>query len=151
MNEEEQQNGFDALPFDSQMRILRSQRSLMQLAANSEEMFERSRLYNAVLELIETSDDAHLLNLVLFKAAEYFEAQKPLVDGDDFHRERARELDWLRHVAADNKECLPKAVEALRETIMGGFDEAWRIFNSGVNTCKDEFTNIINYWREALA
>lgn len=150
MNEDKDwQDEFDELPVESQCRIKKVMQNLQALAPNLEEEGKRSEQFNALLECAKEMKDQKLLCKVLFCGAEAFDKQKPLPPDTSYPHERAKELDWLRHVASDNIELMPEAVEALEHCIMGGFDKALLHFGN-VNLHKDEFEAILRYWQEAL-
>lgn len=149
MENEEFNEDFDKLPLESQMKLIKTKKNLEQMVAHLDEMGEQSRTFDAVLECAENIEDRKLLTSILFQFAEHFEQQKPIIDGDDFPQERAREIDWLRHVLKDKPQCMKHAVKALRETMMGDFDEALQVFNN-VDCHDDEFSAIVGYWKEAL-
>lgn len=148
MNDEEK-DSFDELPLESQMKVLKIRHNLEQMVAHLDEMGEQSRTFDAVLECAENIEDKKLLTSILFQFAEHFEKQKPIIDGDDFPKERAREIDWLRHVLNDKPQSMKHAVKALRVTITGDFDEAWKSFNN-VKSHENELSAIVDYWKEAL-
>lgn len=143
------QDEFDELPIESQCRINQVKKNLQALTSNLEEAGRRSSSFNALLECTKEIKDKKLLCRILFNSAEAFDRQKPLPPDTSLPHERAKELDWLRHVASDDISLMEEAVEALEHCIMGGFDKAWQHFGN-VNSHEKEFKAIVDYWKQAL-
>lgn len=150
MNEDKDwQEEFDSLPFESQMKVSKIKDNLRQLIPNLPEASRRSQVFDALLECARNIKDAKVLCATLFSGAEYFDKLKPLPPDEGYPQERAKELDWLRHVASDNIGYMEDAVDAIECCIGGDFKSAWQVF--GKFRCREaEFKAITAYWEEAL-
>lgn len=144
------QSDFENLPFESQMKVLKVRRNLEQMTPHIEEIGKRMRSFEALLDCAREIDDPKKLRGILFSGAEGFEAMKPIPPDEGFPKERAKELDWLRHVLDDKPERVKDAVEALEKAIEGDFEMAWQMFDTNVSSHRDEFQRIVSYWKNAL-
>lgn len=151
MKENNEDFDFESLPFDMQMKVKQSMRNMHNMAENIEEIGDRMSFYLQTLgKVAQLGDNPSEARKVLVLAAEKMEAQKTLPGSEGVQEERAREMDWLRHVIDEKPQLIEFAVDTLETCIRGDFDGAWRKFDAVFNIREDEFTRIVDYWKEAL-
>lgn len=148
--EEKNQEKFEGLSLNSQMRVLRSKKNLQQIMSNTEDMFENFEAWDATIKVVKNCDDRNIILAVLFSFAEWSEKRKPSHDGDDMSIERAKEADWLRHIYSEQGiKAMRNACHIIEAVTMGDFEQAKSLAIEN-NLVSKEYKRIYNYWYNAL-
>lgn len=150
MEDNERQNEFDSLPLETQMRILQGRKSLKLMSENIDWIADAIVHKNNTLELLQHMTDEAACLKILFVEAEAFDAMKTLSKDDDFGKESARELDFIRHQMKQPKP-LVRVKFAARAVIAAiSCDDEDADLNASIIDCDNDptFLSIVEYWRK---